>query len=40
MLIYYIGYVTVKYLGFETTNSAKPFYLFINETNKYIEENN
>ena len=32
ILIYYIGYMT--------TNSVKPLYLFINKINEYIEESN
>ena len=40
ILIYPIGYVTVKDLSCATTNSVKPLYLAINKTNWYIEESN
>ena len=32
ILIYHIGYVMVKDLSYETTNSVKPLYLTINKT--------
>ena len=33
ILIYYIGYVTVKNLGYITTNSVNPLYFIIDEIN-------
>ena len=38
ILIYYIGYVTIKYLKPLKINSVKPLYLIINILNAYFEE--
>ena len=38
ILIYYIGYVTVKVLRYVKINSVTPWYLIINKINGHIEE--
>ena len=38
ILIYYIGYVTIKNLKYVKINSINPLYLFINKVNVYFEE--
>ena len=38
IIIYYIGYVTVKTLSYTKINSGNPLYLIINKINGYIEE--
>ena len=38
ILVYHIGYVTVKDLSYAITNNIKPLYLIINKINWYIEE--
>ena len=38
ILIYYIGYVTVKDSKYVKTNSWNPLYLIINKVNGYFEE--
>ena len=38
ILIYYIGYVTIKDLKYVKMNSTKSSYLFINEVNRYFKE--
>ena len=38
--IYYIGYMTVKYLSQLKTNSVNPLYFIIDKINGYIEESN
>ena len=40
ILIYRIGYVTVKDFSYTTINSANHSYLIINEMNGYIDESN
>ena len=40
ILIYYIGYVTIKDLKCEKINSVNPSYLIINKVNGYFEEFN
>ena len=40
ILIYYIGYVTIKDLKYVKTNSVNPLYLIFNEVNGYFEEIN
>ena len=40
ILIYYIGYVTVKNLGYVKINSVYPLYLIIHKINGYTEEIN
>ena len=39
ILIYHIGYVTVKDLSYMTRNSVKPL-LYYRQKNRYIEESN
>ena len=38
ILIYYIGYVTIKNLKYVKINSINPLSLFINKVNVYFEE--
>ena len=38
ILIYYIGYLGVKYLSYIKINSANPLYLIIDKINRYTEE--
>ena len=40
ILIYYIGYVTIKYSKYIKINSVNSLYLTINEVNGYFEEIN
>ena len=40
VLIYYIGYVTIKSLSYININIVNSLYLFINKINGYIEESN
>ena len=40
ILIYCIGYVTIKDLKYVKINSANPLYLIINKVNGYFEESN
>ena len=40
ILIYHIGYATVKDLSYATINTANPLYLIINRINGNIEESN
>ena len=40
ILVYYIGYVTVKNLSYTKTNSVNLLYLIIDKINGYIEESN
>ena len=40
ILIYYIGYVTIKDMKHVQTNSINPFYHIFNEVNEYFEEIN
>ena len=40
ILIYYIGYVTVKNLSYIKINSINPLYFIIDKINGYIEESN
>ena len=40
ILIYYIGYLTIKYLKYVKINSANPLYLIFNKVNDYYEEIN
>ena len=40
ILIYYIGYVTIKDLKYMKINSVNPLYLIINNVNGYFEEIN
>ena len=39
ILIYYIGYETIKDLRYVKSNCAKSLYLIINKINGYIGEN-
>ena len=38
ILIYYIGYVTIKDWKYVEINSINPLYLIINKVNEYFEE--
>ena len=38
ILIYYIGYVTIKDLKYVKINSVNPLYRIINKVNGYFEE--
>ena len=38
ILVYHIGYVTIKDLSYAITNNVKPLYLIISKINWYIEE--
>ena len=40
ILIYYIGYLTIKYLKYVKINSVNPLYLIFNKVNDYYEEIN
>ena len=40
VLIYYIGYVTIKDPNYIKTNSTNPFCLIINKINGYFEDSN
>ena len=40
ILIYYIGYVTIKDSRYVKINSVNPLYLIINKVNRYFEEIN
>ena len=40
ILIYYIGYVTIKNLKFIQINSVNPLYIIFNKVNVYFEETN
>ena len=38
IIIYYIGYITIKNQSYAKLNSVNPLYLIINKINGYIEE--
>ena len=38
ILLYYIGYMTVKHVRYVRINSVSPLYLIIHKINRYIEE--
>ena len=38
IIIYYIGYITIKNHSYAKLNSVNPLYLIINKINGYIEE--
>ena len=38
--MYYIGYVTIKYLKYRKINSVNPLYFIINKLNGYFENIN
>ena len=38
IIIYYIGYLTVKNLSYIKINNANPLYTAIDKTNRYTEE--
>ena len=40
ILIYYIGYVTIKDSKYVKVNSVNPLYIIINNVNEYFEEIN
>ena len=40
ILIYYVGYVTMKNSKYVNINSVNPLYLIINKVNGYFEEIN
>ena len=40
ILIYHIGYITIKYLSYVNISSVNRFYLIIYNTDGGIEENN
>ena len=40
VLIYYIGYVTIKDPNYIKANSTNPFCLIINKINGYFEDSN
>ena len=40
IIIYFIGYITIKNLSYVKINSINPLYIIINEINGYIEESN
>ena len=40
ILIYYIGYVTIKDSKYVKVNSVNPLYIIINKVNEYFEEIN
>ena len=40
ILIYYIGYVTIKESKYVKINSLNPLYFIINKVNRYFEEIN
>ena len=40
ILIYYIGYVTIKHWKYIKVNSVNPLYLIFNKVNGYFEEIN
>ena len=40
ILIYYIGYVTIKYSKYVKINAINSLYLIFNRMNRYFEENN
>ena len=40
IVIYYIGYVTIKDLKYVKINSANPLYLFFSKVKRYFEEDN
>ena len=40
IIIYFIGYITIKNLSYVKINSINPLYVIINEINGYIEERN
>ena len=39
IIIYYIGYITIKNLSYAKINSVNPLYFIINKANGYIEKN-
>ena len=40
IIIYYIGYITIKNLSYVKINSVNPLYLIIDKEDGYIEESN
>ena len=40
VLIYYIGYVTIKYSKYVKYNGVNPLYLIFSKVNRYFEESN
>ena len=40
IIIYYIGYITIKNLSHIKIITVNPLYLIVNEINGYIEESN
>ena len=40
IIIYYIGYITIKNLSYMKIITVNPLYLIVNEINGYIEESN
>ena len=38
--IYYSGYITTKDCDYVTINNVNPFYLIVNEVDRYIKEKN
>ena len=40
IIIYYIGYVTIKNLSYVKINNVNPLYLIIDKVDGYIEESN
>ena len=40
IIIYYIGYITIKNLSYIKIITVNPLYLIVNEINGYIEESN
>ena len=40
IIIYYIGYITIKNLSYAKINNVNPLYFIIDKTERYIEESN
>ena len=40
IIIYYIGYITTKYLSYRKINSVNPLHFIIDKADGYTEENN
>ena len=40
IIIYYIGYITTKYLSYRQINSVNPLHFIIDKADGYTEENN
>ena len=40
IIIYYVGYITIKNFSYVNVNSVNPLYIIVNKIDGYIEETN